>query len=236
MDVKSISGIIEKNRDANVNCYCDKCNKDSPKIKTEIINSLPEILMVQLKRYGSREVNGIGYNYKLNNAIEPNKEIIINNTKFILKSIITHIGEATNEGHYTTSFIDGSGAYIKCDDTKVTKADPPMNGYIFFYEKEPQMECQSIIKETGNNMHKCRICAMHFPSRQRFMHHLRTHIGKNAYQCSYCEKAFTSNGSLLCHIRTHQRTHSEEKPYHCTQCDQTFVYKTYFLKPFKNSC
>ena len=229
MEDISLSSILQNNRVAYVHSYCDKCNKDCDKIKTEIIKSLPEILMVQLKRFGLTEVDGVEHSYKLHNDIEPDKELIINNTKYFLRSIITHLGEATNQGHYIAAFIDGSGAHIECNDTKIGKVVPPMNGYIFFYEKESPMQHQGSINITVNQSlernYNCKMCSIPFSSRESFRHHLRKHTGKKTYKCSYCEKAFTSNGSLLCHMRTH----TVEKPYKCSTCDKAFTNKEYFI-------
>ena len=45
--------------------------------------------------------------------------------------------------------------------------------------------------------------------------HLRTH----SYQYNQYDKAFTLKGAFTEHLRTH----TGEKPYHCTECNNAFT-------------
>ncbi|CAL4175917.1 unnamed protein product, partial [Meganyctiphanes norvegica] len=79
-----------------------------------------------------------------------------------------------------------------------------------------------------------------------------TYLGERSnqtYQCSYCDKTFSENTKLGIHQNTHlipdcgdnksilknieqishQRTHTEEKPYQCCQCDKAFLQKSELL-------
>ena len=60
------------------------------------------------------------------------KDKSVNNITFFPKSVIVHTGEATNQGHYTLSFIDEHGAWLECDDTHIRKTNLPKKGYFFF--------------------------------------------------------------------------------------------------------
>ena len=127
---RSISGIIQENRVSTVNYNCHKCARDTDKEQTEEFTSLPEILMVQINRF----LPG-NFNIKNIDNITPDKEIILNNTKYFLKSVIVHTGDTTNHGHYTALCIQENGIWIECDDSNIRESYLPMQGYIFLYEK-----------------------------------------------------------------------------------------------------
>ena len=44
--------------------------------------------------------------------------------------------KVSNAGHYTVALRETNVDWIMCDDLRIHWTDPPMNGYIFFYERD----------------------------------------------------------------------------------------------------
>ncbi|XP_021712415.1 zinc finger protein 32-like [Aedes aegypti] len=85
---------------------------------------------------------------------------------------------------------------------------------------------------------------MRFHIRGNLTAHERTHIGAKPYLCPHCGKGFAERGNLKSHIRyhtgngrthapsarsifgthysrtVHLRSHSNERPFRCTDCDK----------------
>ncbi|XP_077501525.1 zinc finger protein 764-like [Amblyomma americanum] len=71
------------------------------------------------------------------------------------------------------------------------------------------------------------------PDEQRLLNHsvpstrtsVNTHrdkpTGKQIHQCTPCGNVFKKRSHLVEHIRTH----TGDRPYHCSDCDSTFAYK-----------
>ncbi|CAL4144063.1 unnamed protein product [Meganyctiphanes norvegica] len=126
----SIETIIQNNRVGTIERKCNSCQQDTNQIKQETFTSLPDILMVQAKRFNQSFANPKNWS-----LINPNNEIILTNIKYIIKSVIVHCGKVSNEGHYIVAFKDANGDWLKCTNHFIKKSDPPMNGYIFLYER-----------------------------------------------------------------------------------------------------
>ena len=128
---------------------------------------------------------------------------------FLLKSVIVHTGEATNQGHYTLSFIDEHGAWLECDDTHTRKTNLPKKGYIFFYERDVALPFQSTLsnivfsnnnedlrhinKHTEDKLYQCNSCVKSFLTHNELINHTKTHTGGKSYQCSFVKKLFLIN-------------------------------------------
>ena len=80
-----------------------------------------------------------------------------------------------------------------------------------------------LVKKFGNNTEirfKCpfRDCIKTYSLKNKFLAHLRTHIGIKPYQCETCLKSFNDKGNL----KTHLRIHTGERPYKCIFCEKSF--------------
>ena len=72
--------------------------------------------------------------------VDPSIILTLDETDYMLNSVVSHYGRTTHEGHYiTTLYRDGQ--WIEIDDhSVVTKHDDPLQGYMFFYDRvETQM-------------------------------------------------------------------------------------------------
>ncbi|CAL4144062.1 unnamed protein product [Meganyctiphanes norvegica] len=133
----SIETIIINNRVRTIERKCNSCQQDTNQIKREEFSSLPDILMVQAKRFSSYRTGTNQSFVKQKNwsEINPNNAIILTNIKYILKSVIVHYGKISNEGHYIVAFKDANGDWLNCTNNLIRKSDIPMTGYIFLYER-----------------------------------------------------------------------------------------------------
>ena len=231
---RSISGIISSNRVTTVNSNCNRCTRNTDKTQTESFISLPEILMVTVKRFVQSELDKPGEYTKNNDNITPDREIILNNTKYILRSVIVHSGDRKDSGHYTASCIKGNGTWIECDDLNIRSSRLPLNGYIFLYEKSiaityAKTRSTSNLSKTDNDLTQlnrhtrdrnncCQFCNMTFCKNTELTTHLKTHSVENTYQCFICKQMFATNSDLL----LHKKTHNGENIFKCNLCDQTF--------------
>ena len=71
----------------------------------------------------------------------------------------------------------------------------------------------------------CYICKKGFQTQRIQMNHENRHLGIRPYQCKTCSSKFTTGGELFRHT---QYKHSNEKAYHCTECDYKCVEKVKF--------
>ena len=81
---------------------------------------------------------------------------------------------------------------------------------------------------TGQNSCKCNVCGKAYTTKYNLKIHILTvHLGVKYYkaQCEVCEKKSPSN-SLKYNPTTHLRIHTEERPYHCGQCNKCFTFKS----------
>ena len=68
----------------------------------ESYDNLPEFLIIILKRFGATKVNNEMVYFKRQECVVPTKEISINSTSLILKSVLEHSGSQIINGHYHT--------------------------------------------------------------------------------------------------------------------------------------
>ena len=119
--------------DPNNLYYCEHCYSNQISDRKILLNILPKILILVLKRYsenGTKILSEIKYDQIL--YIKNGKSII----KYSLVSIIHHFGNLYN-GHYTSSVkINKNWYYI--DDCSIIKSENKdmSSAYILFYESE----------------------------------------------------------------------------------------------------
>ena len=134
----SISEVIENNgKPYNFSSFCDNCQSDSPKIKSTIRLSLPDILMVQLNRFETLIINGNLTFNKIEQYVEHPITFKLDNISYKLKSIIEQHGTTPQIEHYTVSIIDEHDMWIKCNDTQILfDAESPTMRYLYLYSFE----------------------------------------------------------------------------------------------------
>ena len=110
--------------------YCDKCNCLQEAERQVQLNDLPPVLIIQLKRFKMYEMNQIqklnslvnipkdmNFDFLLNKSIDNSNNTNINNTEYILRSIIIHSGNRGEYGHYFALVrIDLSDNWFICND------------------------------------------------------------------------------------------------------------------------
>ncbi|KAL8024203.1 putative ubiquitin specific protease, papain-like cysteine peptidase superfamily [Plasmopara halstedii] len=146
--------LIEKHFETEVlELACEKCIEGKTAESAYQIKSLPSVLVFHLKRF---EVNPqSGSLFKRCDPIVP--PAIIDMTKFfsyttrtegdsryILKSVIHHLGRTIDEGHYVADVCDANGQWIRRNDTheSMISEDYALQAYrsqescyMFFYAK-----------------------------------------------------------------------------------------------------
>ena len=130
----SIESIIKKDMVTSVEANCTKCKKNTEKHRSETFTSLPEVFMILAKRFMAIQSDQGFRNEKITSAINPSNYIFLNNIKYTIKSVIIHNGfeNVSNAGHYTVALRETNVDWIMCDDLRIHKTNPPMNGYIYF--------------------------------------------------------------------------------------------------------
>ncbi|RMX67865.1 hypothetical protein DD238_000353 [Peronospora effusa] len=132
---------------------CEKCKSGKEAESAYRVKSLPSILVLHLKRF---EVNPhTGALFKRCDPVIPPSVIdptrSINNSassgyesRYVLKSVIHHLGNSIDEGHYVADVCDARGQWIRRNDTHESKISEDYalqsyrsqeSCYMFFYVK-----------------------------------------------------------------------------------------------------
>ena len=74
---------------------------------------------------------------------------------------------------------------------------------------------------TGEKLFKCKYCDKSFLTSGALCSHEKIHRGevKKMHRCSFCSKAFAAR----VHKISHERIHTGERPYICTQCNNSYI-------------
>ena len=127
----SVSAIIKNNRKTFSELKCDECQQNLCRVQT-FQEPLPPVLMIQLKRFQFNQ-NVVS---KLTKKVRTDPYLFINSTKYFVRGVISHSGEA-NGGHYSCALKRPRKVWRVCDDLKINDQNfEPNEGYLFFYEIE----------------------------------------------------------------------------------------------------
>ncbi|CAI5732905.1 unnamed protein product [Peronospora destructor] len=129
---------------------CEKCKSGKEAESAYRVKSLPSVLVLHLKRF---EINPhTGVLFKRCDPVIPPSVIdptrLINNSasgcesRYVLKSVIHHLGNSIDEGHYVADVCDAQGQWIRRNDTHESKISEDYalqsyrsqeSCYMFFY-------------------------------------------------------------------------------------------------------
>ena len=159
------------------NCiFCPQCKKKIPAVKSQKFKTLPRMLIFVLKRfefdYDTLKKVKINDYYEFPQELDMSKYLMDKNedkrdmNKFILKSVVVHMGNS-EQGHYYAFIRKEGDKWYQFNDTEVTPFDISLleeetfggeeifytNGnkqisqknrsaYLLFYEKKNQNDCQ----------------------------------------------------------------------------------------------
>ena len=153
--------VNEEKETEKIQCYCEKCGENNPSHKTMKIKELPEMLIVQIRRFdlvrhglyikNPKEVP-IPHTLKVDNGESGRNQ-------YELVSFINHTG-TTEGGHYTACCKDSVGeSWYLFDDSKVeqiTRLDKREKGaYILFYKRNVMMQMEkdgSTVLQSGKEI------------------------------------------------------------------------------------
>ena len=99
-------------------------------LQTEEVLQGPDVLMIQLSRFGFQVTNAhtnppLGFSYKINNLVNiPLEGLRFGGRKYNLHAIINHIGSTLESGHYTATVRGESGQWVEFNDSVVTEKKP----------------------------------------------------------------------------------------------------------------
>jgi ubiquitin C-terminal hydrolase len=122
---------------------CEKCNQKSRATKTFQPEHLPDILVIQLKRFVHCPIRLIGQKVKDPVIFQEELDMPILRHRYRLKAVVFHHGYGLSSGHYTcTAQVGGDGEWYAFDDSTVTKTNleddrtsETKSAYLLFYEK-----------------------------------------------------------------------------------------------------
>ena len=86
---------------------------------------------------------------------------------------------------------------------------------------------QSVVHNV-NPRYQCEQCGRSFPFKNHeYKMHILSHTNhkgtEGLYMCNQCDMEFSQSINL----ESHMRTHTSEKPYHCTQCESFTLYHSF---------
>lgn len=130
------------------NAYqCDKCNHKSEATKQLLIHTLPNILVLQLKRFSFTGIGGekvarhIGFGMELDMSEFLSRQA--NGSKdgpmYDLYGVLVHRGESVQCGHYFSFVKHKDNQWIKLDDDQCSPVPPSkvleQDAYMLFYSR-----------------------------------------------------------------------------------------------------
>ena len=119
-------------------CPNSNCNGQKTTVTSNEFVKLPDILMIQIKRFSSTGVK-IETKIEIPSRIQP----VAGGQFYKLSSSIVHCGDVINMGHYTT-LVNENGTLWNCDDSDVTPDGKNLN--------QSYIVCYTVEKETNNNV------------------------------------------------------------------------------------
>jgi uncharacterized UBP type Zn finger protein len=140
-----ISDLIEFYFDKELideNYSCEKCKHDKC-IKTPYILTYPLVLVLFVKRYVNYKNGNSFICKKKDNQINFEANIQVGDKTYQINSIINHIGNNINSGHYISEhFKQETNEWTRCSDNVVERVSASevlsfsrSNSYIYFYTK-----------------------------------------------------------------------------------------------------
>jgi len=118
---------------------CEKCNQKSRATKTFQPEHLPDILVIQLKRFVHEGL--IGRKVKDPVIFQEELDMPILRHRYRLKAVVFHHGYGLSSGHYTCTAQVG-GEWYAFDDSTVNptnleddRTSETKSAYLLFYEK-----------------------------------------------------------------------------------------------------
>ena len=142
--------------------YCHKCQGPEDFTKKYVINRMPYVLILSLKRFKFNQNS----NFKLRQMITyPLKDLELGGNKYDLYGVINHYGNI-NSGHYTCIIKKrdkekNKDRWIMCDDSHVYEIEEKRvmnaNAYILFYinkESPYKNDYFRLMKSLMNNVEK----------------------------------------------------------------------------------
>jgi len=149
-DSNSLYGCLEKFTSSerligSNQIFCTKCQKKEDSLKSIFIKVLPEVFILQLKRFkiqGNfkrvKNTKLIKFDYELHLSSQDQSEVA-----YDLYAILNHMGNM-EKGHYT-AFCSNGSIWLELDDSRVKEVDKnnvvTEFAYVLFYKR----------KEKGNN-------------------------------------------------------------------------------------
>lgn len=77
-------------------------------------------------------------------------------------------------------------------------------------------------QENQNGKYVCDVCRKQCTSSSHLHVHRKIHLDQKPYPCTFgCDRSFSSSGNRQKHVA---RMHTREKKFHCTQCNESFIY------------
>ena len=141
-DINSVQEAIEKffTEEIREDILCEKCNENTPKSYKLSLESIPQILVIQLVRFKVKE----GKPSKVRKHVEVNTQVELDydDAKYNLRSVIQHRGQSLYSGHYVCYTKIGNNILEINDETvtEITKLNfdtaVQNDGYIMVYEKK----------------------------------------------------------------------------------------------------